>query len=370
MTERLYYHDAYLLDFQAQVQTCSPDGLRLILDRTAFYPTSGGQPHDLGTLGDHCVVDVIDEGDEIVHLLDSPWPSSTTSARGLIDVPRRLDHMRQHTAQHLLSAVMAEDFGLATVSFHLGAAASTVDVEPAAVSPATLLQIERRVNERLRENLSINVSYESAADAQGLRKESGRQGMLRIVSIASLDRSACGGTHLRHTGEIGMILLGGTEKVRQALRMEFVAGDRVLPRIRQSMQAEAELRARLADTDKSRKKLTIELAEASGQLRFAAAQPDAQGRVLWREEFPELDDALRAGVAAFVANPGAVAVLTGRSGAAVLFAAHPSLGIDCGKCLKPLLDAAGGRGGGSPRMAQGGLPEAAMLSALVDQLLA
>ncbi len=369
MTDRLYYRDSYLLDFTASVLHCSADGQRLTLDRTAFYPSSGGQPHDLGTLGERQVLDVVEEADDIVHILDAPWPAGLDHARGLIDPVRRLDHMQQHTGQHLLSAVMAEEFSLTTVSFHLGAESSTVDVEPATVSPAKLLEIERRVNERLRENRATSVAFEDATQAQGLRKESGRQGLLRIVSIDGLDRSACGGTHLRQTGEIGMILLGGTEKVRQVLRIEFFCGTRVLPRVCHLRDSEIDLRVRLAESDKARKKFSLELAEIAGQRRFEQSQPNALGRVLWVEDFLEIDEGLRISATAFVSNSGAMVALTGRQAGTLLYAAHPSLAIDCSKRLKPLLDAAGGRGGGSSKMAQGSVPDAALLPAILEKLL-
>ena len=369
MTDRLYYRDSYLWDFTASVRHCSDDGLRLTLDRTAFYPSSGGQPHDLGTLGDHQVLDVVEEADDIVHVLNAPWPAGLDHARGLIDPVRRLDHMQQHTGQHLLSAVMAEEFALTTVSFHLGAESSTVDVEPATVSPSKLLEIERRVNERLRENRATTVSFEDAALTHGLRKESGRQGILRIVSIDGLDRSACGGTHVRQTGEIGMILLGGTEKVRQALRIEFFCGARVLPLVRHLSDSAVDLRGRLAESDKVRKKLSLDLAELAGQRRFEQSQPNELGRFLWVEDFLEIDEALRISATAFASNSGAMVALTGRQAGTLLFASHPRLGVDCGKRLKPLLDAAGGRGGGSTKMAQGSVPDASLLPAILEKLL-
>ena len=369
LTERLYYHDSYLWTFEATVRQRSENGLRLVLDRTAFYPSSGGQPHDLGTLGECRVLDVTEDGDEIVHILESSWPLGLDHATGVVQVQRRLDHMQQHTGQHLLSAVMAEEFSLTTVSFHLGAEVSTVDVEPSTVSAATLLEIESRVNERVRENLSARVSFEDAATAQGLRKETDREGIIRVVSIDGLDRSACGGTHLKQTGEIGSILLGGTEKVRKALRIEFYCGGRVLTQVRKCLASETELRIRLAEAEKARKKLGLEVAEGAGQHRFDQLPVGADGRVLWVEEFAQVDDLLRTSAIAFVANPGAIAVLTGRDGNTLLFAAHPSVGIDCGKRLKPLVDEAGGRGGGSARMAQGSVPDAAALAAVIEKLL-
>ena len=151
---------------------------------------------------------------------------------GEIDWTRRFDHMQQHSGQHLLSAVFEELFGLHTVSFHLGAESATIDLEGGPVEPRTVLEAERRANQLVSENRAMDVRFEDASAAQGLRKPSEREGMLRIVSIDGLDRSACGGTHVRTTGEIGPILLRRTEKIRQSVRVEFVCGGRAVRRAR------------------------------------------------------------------------------------------------------------------------------------------
>src|SRR5690348_12263695 len=133
MTERLYYHDSYLREFDAHIVDTADDGRRVYLDRTAFYPSSGGQPFDLGSLGGARVIDVVDEGERIAHLLDQPL--SAADVRGSVDWDRRYDHMQQHSGQHLLSAVFIETFGMDTVSFHLGQETSTIDLSVAAITP-------------------------------------------------------------------------------------------------------------------------------------------------------------------------------------------------------------------------------------------
>lgn len=359
LTERLYYHDSYLWDFDAAVISRSENGLRIELDRTAFYPSSGGQPFDLGTISGIDVVDVIDEEDRVVHVLGSPLALDGGPVACRIDSARRLDHMRQHTGQHVLSAVLEEEFKTKTVSFHMSAAHSTIDVEPQSIGPATLLEVERRVNERLMENASVSISFEDAATVEGLRKAPDREGLLRVVTIAALDRSACGGTHVRNSGEVGMIVLGKTEKIRKALRIEFYCGDRVRQAFRRRIdESEGQihsLRERLAESDKTRKRLSGELAEFLGQQRFQRSSPDAHGRRVWVEELEELNEDARLIATSFLNHENTIVLLSGRIGAAVLFGAHPSLGMDCGKALKAALLECDGKGGGSAKLAQGSL---------------
>jgi Ser-tRNA(Ala) deacylase AlaX len=228
VTERLYYSDAYLTDFAAAVVARSEDGRRIYLDRTAFYPTSGGQPFDTGWLGDTAVTDVVDEGDRIAHVLAEPILGE--HLHGRVDWPRRFDHMQQHTGQHLLSAILAERFGAPTVSVHFGTDASTLDLDTGSFSREQTVEAEARVNQAVTDNRPIRVSFEDAGSAAGLRKAPGRGGMLRIVTIEGLDRSACGGTHVRATGEIGPILIRKVERVKQLVRLEFVCGARAVRR--------------------------------------------------------------------------------------------------------------------------------------------
>src|SRR3954469_11520675 len=161
MTNRLYYTDAYRATFTANVVGRSDDGLRVYLDDTAFYPTSGGQPHDLGTLGGVDVVDVIDEDDRIVHVLSSAL-AGDAPIKGAVDWTRRFDHMQQHTGQHLLSAVFEDLFGAKTASVHFGDATSTVDIETDSMSPQSIEKAERRANTIVAENRPVSVSFEDA----------------------------------------------------------------------------------------------------------------------------------------------------------------------------------------------------------------
>ncbi|HEX6816215.1 MAG TPA: alanyl-tRNA editing protein [Gemmatimonadaceae bacterium] len=373
MTTRLYYADSYLTEFDARVVERAEDGRRVYLERTAFYPTSGGQPHDTGVLGDASVRDVIDEGERIAHVLDTPVNESTLTGR--IDWPRRFDHMQQHTGQHVLSAVLEDLFGWATVSVHFGVDVSTLDVDVPTVTPDQVARAERRANEIVFENRPVTVSYEDAAEASGLRKASARDGTLRIVSIADLDRSACGGTHVRATGEIGAILIGKTDKVRQSARLEFVCGLRAVGRARADHDALARLAqslsaapnevadlvarqsTRLKDAESRLRTLETDLAARIARERYDSVQADDSGirRVMERRASGSLDE-LRPLALATASLPRAVFVGAVESPAALLVAASDDSGFDAGRAIKAALADAGGRGGGSARLAQGTLP--------------
>ncbi|MBI3209278.1 MAG: alanyl-tRNA editing protein [Candidatus Solibacter usitatus] len=291
MTERLYYNQPELTGFQAIVVESTEGGRKVYLDRTAFYPSSGGQPHDRGEINGVAVLDVVDEEDRVAHILETPL--AQPEVEGRIDWKRRFDHMQQHTGQHLLSAVLEEMYSASTVSFHMGQDVSTIDVDAAALSAEQLAGAERRANDLVFENRPVTVSYEDASEAQGLRKASGRTGTLRIVSIAGLDRSACGGTHVSATGVIGPILLRKVEKIRGNVRVEFLCGGRAIDQARADFDALGEiarafsspaaqtpalvsqLLARSQELEKSKRKLATELAAFQGrQLYEATASGD------------------------------------------------------------------------------------------------
>ena len=385
MTERLYYTDSYLRDFTAHVVEASADGCTVYLDRTAFYPTSGGQPFDTGSIAGVPVVEVIDEDQRVAHRLSAPPPAGPVECS--VDWTRRFDHMQQHSGQHLLSAVFEELFGLKTVSFHLSAESSTIDVEGGTVDARVLQETETRANQVIFENRPLAVQFEHAAEAQGLRKPSEREGLLRIVAIEGLDRSACGGTHVRSTGEIGALMLRKVEKIRQSTRVEFRCGARAVRRARADYEALAKtaqmFSAPLDDVpaavaaqleaarsaEKARRKLELDLAAYQGRELYAAASagPDGLRRVTRRLETGSLEE-LRAIAQHFTAQPKAVFLATLGNPPSVLLAASEDAGIDAGKLLKAALAEAGGRGGGTARMAQGSVANAGMLDVVVRKL--
>src|SRR5881398_3701239 len=237
-TERLYYNDPYLLEFDANIIATRPVGDRLgiILDKTAFYPTSGGQPNDLGTINDVPLVDCVEdeESGTVIHVVQSEIPTGPVHCR--IDAARRADHMQQHSGQHVLSQAFVELFNWPTVSFHLGVVTCTIDLPADFISREQAENAEDLANRIVRENRNVAVrciSQENIAEA-GLRKPTERAGDIRVIDISGYDRSACGGTHVRITGEIGPILITGIERAKKQIRVEFICGDRVLQYARRS----------------------------------------------------------------------------------------------------------------------------------------
>src|ERR1700758_4544490 len=227
-TERLYYHDSFLREFDAQVISCENEGERwkIVLDRTAFYPTSGGQPHDTGKLGDVPVVEVADVEHKVVHYASAAIPVGPV--HGVIDWPRRIEHMQQHTGQHLLSAAFIELFGFQTASFHLGKEISTIDLNTPAVKAKHLEKAERRVNEVIFEDKPVVIRFGTAEELAeaGIRKKVERGGVLRAIEVEGFDRQPCGGTHLETTGQAGLLLFGKLERRRDECRIEFACGFR------------------------------------------------------------------------------------------------------------------------------------------------
>ena len=385
MSERLYYNDSYLRDFRARVLDRSEDRRILYLDRTAFYPTSGGQPHDVGLIAGAAVVDVVDEEERIAHRTASPVDAAEVDC--CVDWARRFDHMQQHSGQHLLSAVFIEQFGIETCSFHLGEEISTLDLEVPAIGMEKVIAAERRANQAVWENRPILVTYEDALSAGDLRKPTGRAGTLRVVSIEGLDRIACGGTHVRLTGEIGPILIRRLEKIRNTMRVEFLCGGRAVKRARADYDlltrtaqafstspddvpqvASVQLEA-VREGERLRRKLDAELARYQGRELYDATPPDAHGvrRAVRRAARGSMEE-LRALAQSFTAQPKAVLIGVVEDPSAVLFAVSADSGLDAGKTLQPLLIQAGGRGGGNERMAQGSVPGVDKLRAIVDAL--
>jgi alanyl-tRNA synthetase len=394
MTERLYYRDASLTQFTARLDELADGGRKVYLDRTAFYPTSGGQPHDLGTLAGVNVIDVVDEGDRIAHVLEHPWPVTDreVEVRGEIDWARRYDHMQQHTGQHLLSAVLEDLLDLRTVSVHFGPLTSTLDVADATsaaavLAPDVIARIEERANAVVAEARPVSVTFEDAAAANGLRKPTERDGLLRIVTIEGIDRSACGGTHVATTAAIGALLLRRQERVKQGLRIEFVCGQRAIARARRDLDALSGI-ARIfsASIDDAAKLVEAQAAE----VRELQSESKRNGDVLAKFRASELyaattpdDTGLRAGVdrvktgvdatrslaLAFANLPRALFVVVSHSPPSILVATSGDSGVDAGKVLRPLLERVSGRGGGSARLAQGSAPSIEAIEQVVTWLI-
>ena len=377
MTERLYYLDSHACEFEAVVLSCDTrDGrLEVVLDRTAFYPTSGGQPFDTGHLGEARVTDVIDREDGgVVHVVDRILDVGA-SVRGEVDVSRRLDHIQQHTGQHVLSAAFEREFSVATVSFHLGAGTSTIDLARE-VTPAEVRRAEAEANRIVWEDRPVEVRFaeEDEAARLPLRKAPSRRGRLRLVEVSDFDLSACGGTHVERTGEIGIIAVGGWERFKGVTRLEFVCGARALAAFthlsevttavsRQLSVGLDELAAtveRLQDDAKTRTRQLARLQEQMAGHRAVDLRDEAETigpvRVVLRHE-PDWDaKALRTLALAVVAEPGCIAVLVGGGEPApVVLARSADVSFDAGAWMARVTEAHGGRGGGRPDLAQGGV---------------
>jgi alanyl-tRNA synthetase len=387
VTDRLYYHDSQLTQFTATAIWIDTEGRRVRLDRSAFYPTSGGQPHDVGMIAGVPVEDVTEESGDVVHVLGSELriPSGTT-VECTVDSRRRFDHMQQHTGQHLLSAVLVDLFGAETVSFHMGREVSTVELVWPSLDAGSVVQAELRCNELIGENRPVQVSFEEAATVTGLRKPPAREGRLRIVTIEGIDRSACGGTHVRSTGEIGAVLVRGTERIRGNVRLEFVCGLRAVRQARSDYSALASMARtfscaldelpkvvssqaeRLAEADKLRRKSAAELAAYRGRELHVSSAPAASGIRVQVRRYAVLDEDVRAESQAFTSGGRAALVAWCEAPPSVLLAVSADFGSHAAAVLKPKLQEGGGRGGGSALLAQGSLPDTDALRRIVSEL--
>jgi alanyl-tRNA synthetase len=229
-TRRLYFEDAYALEFDAEtLEKRTYEGSpAVVLDRTCFYPESGGQPWDRGTLGGAEVLKVLDLDGVILHVLGGDIPAGRVHGR--VDGPKRLDHMQQHTGQHILSQAFFELLKGETLSFHLGEDVSTLEIGLRAVSDADLDRVEDRANAIVREDREVKTYFvpEERIGQVPLRRPPKKQGLLRVVEVAGFDYSACGGTHCRRTGEVGLIKVLGYEKIRGNVRFDFLCGARAV----------------------------------------------------------------------------------------------------------------------------------------------
>jgi len=386
MTERLYYHDSFLYEFDARVvESLAHDGRHVVvLDRTAFYPTSGGQVHDSGMLlaegREIAVAEVADEEDgRILHFASEPLATGT-AVHGTVDSSRRLDHVQQHSGQHVLSAAFIQLFNLPTVSFHMGEESCTIDLEASGVSVDQARKAELLANEVIAEDRPVQIRFVPLQQARqlGLRKLPPKQaGDLRLIDITNFDLTACGGTHVRATGQIGSILLRKIEKVKQGMRVEFVCGLRAVRTARRDYSTLTEaaalysshiydvpeqIRRSVAETKaaaKAQHKLLEELAELYAERMLA--QSSGSPRLI-TQVFPERDvlfikllaQKLTAG------HRDVVALLAAGAGQPTLvFAQAPGQKSNMGQLMKEAMAQLGGRGGGSADLAQGGVPEGA-----------
>ncbi len=415
MTKRLYYDSAEMHEFDSVVEEVAPPSSEqsrpaVVLRETAFYPTSGGQVHDTGWLtvnGGDCgaerlrVTEVADAEDgRIVHYLEAParLPVAGAAVHGSIDPERRRDHMQQHSGQHVLSAAFIELYQMLTVSFHMGEDYCSIDLATPSVSSGQIAGADKRANQIVFENRAVRIRYVSRAEAEklGLRKlPPAEHDDLRLVEIADFDLSACGGTHVSASGQIGSILLRKTEKVRQGTRVEFVCGDRAVRMARRDYSALSEaaalfstqlwdvpdqIRKNVEESKLLRKQKDDALDQLAELMALAALhdQPETNGRKIIVRAFSDRDIGfakLFAQKVTRVATPAIALVASTVDPLGLVFAQTPAQAsggaagsaADMGALLKQVLSSVGGRGGGSRDFAQGGVPAGCNVN--VEQLL-
>jgi alanyl-tRNA synthetase len=385
MTERLYYTDAYLRVFTARVVAIEPAGEwgarpGVILDRTAFYPTSGGQPHDTGTLGGAPVLDVVEVNGSIVHIVagrDEVPPASSpivpgAAVEGTADWASRFDHMQQHSGQHVLSAIFSRVLGAETVSVHLDGS-STLDLAISSLEPGAARRVEDEANRVIFDNRPVTVRFVSEAEAvqMGLRRSPQRSGTIRVVEVADCDRSACGGTHVRSTGEIGPIVLRRWERIKGQTRVEFLAGWRAIDDYRWKHALITEWSGRLTVGDRDLGAALDRLAREARDRERALSE--VRARLLAHEAAERLAAVPAGGGPKIIRldvsrrDPQEIRQLlremTGREASVVLagdeatgrlyFARSPGDGPSMAAVLDGVCRASGGRGGGTPEFAQG-----------------
>lgn len=369
-TKRLFFEDAYQREFEAVVlDRYRFDGKpALVLDRTCFYPESGGQPSDRGQINGVPVVDVFEDGVRIVHVLETDVAED--KVRGVIDWPRRFDHMQQHSGQHILSQSFFELMRGETCAFHLGEAVSTLEIGLKHIPAAEVEKVEARANAILFEDREIKTYFvpPEKVNSVPLRRPPKKEGLIRVVEVDGYDYSACGGTHCRRTGEVGLIKIVQWEKIRGNLRFEFLCGGRALrdyawknrtlgemaARLStQSQELPAALERNMAEAKKLRKRIR-QLEERLAAYEAQEIIRETRGRVIasfWRDKTPEelrrlALNLIRAGqFVVLLASPGEERVH-------LIFACSENFGLDMRDLIPVIFSRARGKGGGSPSLVE------------------
>ncbi|HEX7315469.1 MAG TPA: DHHA1 domain-containing protein [Pyrinomonadaceae bacterium] len=396
MTQRLYYSDSHLVEFEARVVAVSTtdDGRAVVsLDRTAFYPTGGGQPTDTGTLGAARVVDCVDEEDGgVLHVCEGEAPAEGSLVVCRVDWPRRLDHIQQHTGQHILSQVFVELYGARTRSFRMMEEMCEIDVELSDPSDEKVERAVRRANEIIWNDRAVRVHFVTPEEAarMPLRKDSAREGELRVIEIEGFDFSPCGGTHAASTGEVGVIVARQWERAKGLVRVTFGAGARALEdyaRANRAARATAalfsvgrdegtEAAARLQEEHKQlqRRLRVAEETAARAEARelyeeAAASEVEANGPIVVARAFEGRDaEGLRRLAFALAAHARAVALVGSVEGGAarLVFARAADAPGDMNALMRDACQTLGGRGGGRPDMAQGGGQQVERMAEALD----
>ena len=375
MKEYLYYQDAMLREFNAQVVRTGveSDGRKyVVLSNTAFYPTGGGQPHDTGTLNELPVINVESIDNEIRHYIEGDSSCLPDEVHGKLNWPRRFDHMQQHAGQHILTAAFVELFDAPTVSFHLGSDHVTIDIAIDTLTDEQLLAAETRANDIILENRPIYTKWitKDELSKYPLRKEIAVTGDIRLVIIPDFDYNGCGGIHPSSTGQVSAIKILGTEKMKGNIRVSFVCGQRVLTALamrktilsdiaRQLSVPEMEAALALTKIITTQKTIEKELAQVKDELLSYEAKALATSNLsILGAHFPQrsMQELQKLARFTLAERPDAILLVTSKNDGKLQFVA--ARGAQVETSMKPIaakvLPLINGKGGGSDQMVQGG----------------
>ena len=373
MTEKLFYADPFLVEFTAQVLSCVPEGegFAVTLDRTAFYPEGGGQNADHGVLGGAAVTHVKEKDGEILHLCDHPLTVGDTVS-GAIDFPRRFDLMQQHSGEHIVSGILCGRYNCDNVGFHIGHDLVTIDFN-ASLTMEDVRQVEALANQYIWEDHPVDISYPTPEVLAALpyRSKKALTGAVRIVTWPGADCCACCGTHVRRSGQVGLVKLLSCQKFREGVRIEMAAGGRAVQYcteiLDQNTHVSQLLSAKPTDTGAAVERLQKELYTLRGRVAaleegdFArkAEEFSGKGDVLLLEGDMSSESVRKLCAAVMETCGGRCAVFAGSNGQGYKYALGQE-GGDLRSLVKELNGALQGRGGGKPNFAQGSIqaPEA------------
>ena len=408
LTERLYYNDSHLIEFEARVVDVTErvsGWSAVVLDRTAFYPTGGGQPSDTGTLNGSRVVECIDDGERgVLHVVQGFTPARDTIVAGRVDWARRLDHMQQHTGQHILSQAFVQLFNAETKSFRVLESSCEIDIDLANAGDESIERAVELANNVVCEDRAITIHRVSAAEAAAmpLRKEPSREGELRLIEIEGFDLTPCGGTHAYRTGEVGMIAMRSWVRAKGLTRVEFVAGMRALADYRRANRSAREVAAlfscgrddvaqhaaQLVEENKELRRQVRVLEEVAAGIEaerlLASALVQSDGTRVVAHVFADRTAEVEQSAAEFVgrgaefvkklaqaliAHPRTIALLGSRDKdtARLVFARSADAHGDMNALMREACALLDGRGGGKPDLAQGGGKDLAKLQEVIDR---
>ena len=380
-TERLYYNDSHLIEFDARVVDITErvsGWAGIVLDRTAFYPTGGGQPSDTGTLNGARVVECIDDGENgIIHLVQGIEPAFGSEVKGRIDWSRRLDHMQQHTGQHILSQAFVTLFKAPTKSFRVLEQSCEIDVDLQNPTDEVIEKAVELANNVIWEDRQITIRTVTSDEAASLplRKDPAREGELRLIEIDGFDLTPCGGTHAFRTGEVGMIAVRTWERAKGLTRIEFAAGTRALADYRLANKSAREIAALFSTGRDDAPSLAIHMMQENKELSrrvraleevtagieaqelLAAARIRDDGTKVIAKTFDSKDaDGLKKIAHSLIANPRVIVLLGSRENetARLVFARSSDVDDDMNALMRKACVLLDGKGGGKPDMAQGG----------------